>query len=359
VKKITKSALYLFNWLVVILFLIAASAKYISPEIWLIPSYVALGFPYLFVLNVFFVVFWFYRLNGRLFVSLIVLFAGWGQFLGMFQISFTKKKKHQQEFNIVSHNLRAFGLNGPKFETTTGTKIFKYYKNIEADVFCFQEFFNTSNFKFSPKDSIKKSINSKYEHIEYVVHFRGNDFGLATFSKYPIVNKGVVKMPQQGTNLCIFSDIDFGDETIRFYNFHLASIHFREAEYKYIEEIDQKTQDEHLAAATSLFTLIGNAFEKRAIQAEIIKKHVENSPFPVVVCGDLNDTPNSYAYHALKKGLDDTFEQKGMFLGNTYNGKLPPLRIDFMLVSPRFEVYTQHADKIDLSDHYPIFSTLQ
>ena len=64
------------------------------------------------------------------------------------------------------------------------------------------------------------------------------------------------------------------------------------------------------------------------------------------------------AYHALKKGLNDTFEQKGMFLGNTYNGKLPPLRIDFMLVSPRFEVYTQHADKVDLSDHYPIFSTL-
>jgi len=358
-KKLTKSALYIFNWFLAILFVLAASAKYISPEIWIIPSYLALIFPYLFVVNIIFIIVWFNRLSGKLFVSLIVLFAGWGQFYSMFQVSFTKKKKQQKELNVVSHNLRAFGLNGPKFETTTGTKIFKYYKNIDADIFCFQEFFNTKNFKFSPKDSLIKATQTKYHHLEYVVHFRGNDFGLATFSKYPITNQGIVEMPQQGTNLCIFSDIKFGEEVIRVYNFHLASIHFREAEYKYIEEIDKKSQDEHIEAATSLSSLIGNAFKKRAVQSEIIKKHIENSPYPVIVCGDLNDTPNSYAYNTLKKDLNDTYEKKGMFLGNTYNGKLPPLRIDFILTSPRFDVHTQHVEKVDLSDHYPIFTTLQ
>lgn len=358
-KRLTKSLLFIVNIVVAVLFAIAALAKYISPEIFSFPSFVALGFPYLFIANIFFVIVWFLRLKAKLFLSLIVLFAGWGQFQSMLQINFDGQVDEGKQLNIVTHNIRAFGLNGPKFETTTGTKIFKYYRSTDADIYCFQEFLKSNNNKFSAYDSLKKAIKTKYEHIEFAVHFRGNNFGLATFSKYPIVNKGIVEMPQQGTNLCIFTDININKQTVRVYNFHLASIHFNQREYEYIENIETKNQDEHIVEAKNLYQLLKNAFKKRAQQAEIIKTHIAQSPYPVIVCGDLNDTPNAYAYHVLKKNLNDSFEKKGMYLGHTYNGKLPPLRIDFVFASPQFTIHNHEVDYVDLSDHFPVRVLMQ
>ena len=44
-----------------------------------------------------------------------------------------------------------------------------------------------------------------------------------------------------------------------------------------------------------------SSYQNRVSEALKIKKHINKSPYPVIVCGDFNDTPLSYTYSTLKK----------------------------------------------------------
>ncbi|WP_347396275.1 endonuclease/exonuclease/phosphatase family protein [Parabacteroides leei] len=52
-------------------------------------------------------------------------------------------------------------------------------------------------------------------------------------------------------------------------------------------------------------------YRKRAEQADMIHAEIKCSPYPVLVCGDFNDTPASYTYHRVRKDLVDGFRDCG------------------------------------------------
>ena len=103
-----------------------------------------------------------------------------------------------------------------------------------------------------------------------------------------------------------------------------------------------------------IFKKLKTAYSRRAEQVDNLVSCIHNSPFPVILCGDFNDTPNSYAYQQLATGLDDAFMESGQGLGNTYIGKLPSYRIDYVLYSDYFTSWQCHRDMVKFSDHYPV-----
>ena len=86
---------------------------------------------------------------------------------------------------------------------------------------------------------------------------------------------------------------------------------------------------------------------------------IEESQHPTIVCGDLNDVPNSYAYFKVKKDMKDAFLEKGLGVGRTYNSLAPMLRIDYILPDTSFTV--QQFDMVDenLSDHAMLVTDLK
>jgi endonuclease/exonuclease/phosphatase (EEP) superfamily protein YafD len=76
----------------------------------------------------------------------------------------------------------------------------------------------------------------------------------------------------------------------------------------------------------------------------------------VVVFGDFNATPWSYALRHLRSvtGLND--QRRGLYLGLSWPAKLVPWRIpiDQVLVSPRVVVLSRHVGDAVGSDHYPV-----
>jgi len=100
------------------------------------------------------------------------------------------------------------------------------------------------------------------------------------------------------------------------------------------------------------------AYIKRAEQVDSISAHINNCPHPVIVCGDFNDTPVSYAYRKLTRGLKDAFITTGKGLGNTYLGIFPSFRIDYILHSLDFVPLIFEKVNVELSDHYPIICIL-
>jgi endonuclease/exonuclease/phosphatase family metal-dependent hydrolase len=98
------------------------------------------------------------------------------------------------------------------------------------------------------------------------------------------------------------------------------------------------------------------AFLKRGVQAENIKKEINKSPYPVIVCGDFNDVPNSYAYAVIGKNLQNAFVEKGAGIGRTFSGISPTLRIDNIFIDKEFAVEQFIRVKKKLSEHFPIIA---
>jgi endonuclease/exonuclease/phosphatase family metal-dependent hydrolase len=86
---------------------------------------------------------------------------------------------------------------------------------------------------------------------------------------------------------------------------------------------------------------------------------IEQSPYPVIICGDFNDTPSSYTYHQLSEGLIDAFKESGNGIGHTYGGALPSFRIDYILHDERFKSTRFNTIRSKFSDHYPITTSLK
>ena len=95
-------------------------------------------------------------------------------------------------------------------------------------------------------------------------------------------------------------------------------------------------------------------YVQRAYQVDMLSEHIESSNYPVIVCGDFNDTPVSYTYRKLKSGLKDAFITAGTGLGTTYRGLVPYMRIDYIMHSGEFRAKHFQIRKVEWSDHYPV-----
>jgi hypothetical protein len=154
-------------------------------------------------------------------------------------------------------------------------------------------------------------------------------------------------------------DIRYGEDTLRVLNVHLVSYYFAQDDYYFFERLvsEQDTRD-FKKASISVLSKLKKGFIIRARQAHILRKHIEASPYPVIICGDFNDTPASYAYHTLARGMQDAFMQAGRGMGRTYKGTFPSFRIDYILHSPALTTHRIRTLGSGGSDHKAVVSIL-
>ena len=85
---------------------------------------------------------------------------------------------------------------------------------------------------------------------------------------------------------------------------------------------------------------MGEAFRIRAEQADIIADEIEALQGDyLIVCGDFNDTPISYARRRIQGQLRDAYVESGKGVGISYNGNMFWFRIDHILHSPNMTAY--------------------
>ena len=113
-------------------------------------------------------------------------------------------------------------------------------------------------------------------------------------------------------------------------------------------------KDSNLVESKSIVKRLRDGFLKRAGQSEMVAAHMKTCPYKIILCGDFNDTPSSFAYHTLSTNLNDAFKKAGNGIGKTYHGSLPFLRIDYILYSTDFDCYNYKRYPESLTDHYPI-----
>ena len=183
-------------------------------------------------------------------------------------------------------------------------------------------------------------------------------FGRLIFSKLPIINKQtVVNYPNDYNATFQYVDVLKDNDTIRIFNVHLQSLKFTQANLSYLDKAGLNS-DSNITESKSIISKMKTGFIKRSIQANFIKDEINHSPYPVIVCGDFNDVPNSYAYETIGAGLQDAFVKKGSGIARTFSSISPTLRIDNIFSDKKFTVLQFTRVKKLLSDHFPIFADL-
>lgn len=256
----------------------------------------------------------------------------------------------EQSYKIITYNVGQYtsgkmDISRPENKRQIGV----FVRNEGADVVCLQEF-HTNN--LAGINEILPEYPYKHHHLIKVKE--NYYFGNLIASKQPILSKGKITF-RKSTNLSIYADIKLKGDTLRIYNNHLESFSLSpSALVKRLRAgthtISDELRDVHEKMKVSNI--------KRAHQVDSVLRHIKQSDYPVIICGDFNDTPMSYTYQQLRKVSKDTFLEAGNGFSSTYSFLWPLLRIDYILVPESYDVASHTTPKLGYSDHYPVITEI-
>ncbi|MFY7731851.1 MAG: endonuclease/exonuclease/phosphatase family protein [Bacteroidia bacterium] len=358
-KVFNKIVLFL-NWALILLLLGAYLAAFISPvQLWFV-AFLGLAFPIIFIANSFFVLYWLINLNWNIIYSLVALIIGINVSQRFIQFGTKKENVIDNYINIVDFNTHAFDAFEDK--DYVPELFFETLNDIKPDVMCFQEFVSYDTKK---DKAMFKQLVTEYKDF-YTHNMQANEdkitgYSISILSRYPIVNSGFVERVNSNGNATIFADIKYKNDTIRIINTHLKSIAFDKKDFQTVAEIetDKNEKEVGLLDIKSIAGKLKRAFINRSKQAEAIQKFIEKSKHKIILTGDFNDSPASYAYNIIKGDMKDAFIESGSGFSSTYTGKMPSFRIDYILADKGFEIVNYKPYQLNFSDHKMLSATVK
>ena len=367
-RRFTKQFIIICNLIVSVCMLLLYALPHLSPATSWIVNLFALLFPFLLILQLAFLVFWLMVKRKLALIPVLTLLLSWnliGSVFGFHPIAKTSQST-AETFRVVTWNAHLFNF----FEQ--GGKLDPYMlqeaKSFKADVLALQEFvFSLDSSSSFTLEKVKKKLGYRYavaaNDRAFGVHTNSRQrneryypFCVAIFSNYPIIRWEKVQSIKEYNHTFLWADVLVKADTIRIFNIHLQSMHFAKKDYAFIENIDQQNIDDMQTEGRNIIRKMKIANLLRSGQARDIKDEIEKSPHPVIVCGDMNDVPNSNAYQIISNDLNDAFTEKGWGIGRTFKFLSPTLRIDYVLHSKSLKVDRVQVLHSPRSDHSPVLA---
>lgn len=217
-----------------------------------------------------------------------------------------------------------------------------YLQILDADVICLQE---APGPDYYHPDSVQKAFY--YMPYQYITH-RNDHLKLMILSRYPL-RQVTSYYYRQSPNLTLSADIELPGRTIRLFNNHLQTTSVNQFRGR-IQDSDNSWTSRLKGIAVFLSSLQQNMC-LRADQADYLYHQIRLSPYLVLVCGDFNDIPASYAYHRISQLLTDGFRDCGSGYGYTFRQLYKLWRIDYIFYSNEFTGITYTSPDTPFSDH--------
>ena len=339
-------------------YLLGAYSGYIPPVRWIIPAFLGLFFPALLVAQIGVTIFWLLAWDKR---RLLLVAAVWlislPQLLVYFPISRAEKSlgTEEESLRILSYNVCAFGFK-PHTKTSPNATL-QYIKSSGADIVCIQEaMLNQNPWAGVVSKTLRSYLDEDYPYINVIRVNRGGST-LALLSKYPIKEAKEIPLPSW-VNGAVAYKVDIRGKETLIINVHLESFRLRRVDGE--DYLRLAKDGDAIRLKDALRAKLSPTFRSHNIQANIIHDLLQSyGSGRVIVCGDFNDTPLSYARYKIGEGLEDAFVSKGNGLGISFHTRPFFVRIDHILFGPAFRALRCEVDKTaSESDHYPIEAVL-
>lgn len=335
--------MFFLNIVLTIVTFVAYVLPFLAPKLFPILSVLTLFMPLFFILNGLFFIFWGLQFKKRMILSGLVLLMGITFINKFYKFSSKEYPDEDKDFKVMSYNVRLFNLFKWIDKPDVPGDILSFINDQNPDILCIQEYSSSAN------------IDLKVYRYKFIF-MEGNKIktGQAIFSKFPIINQGDIVFPNSNNNV-IYADIKKGKDIIRVYNMHLQSIKITPDVNEISENINVINQDK----SQVLLIRISKAFKQQQQQAEILKEHKKRCEYPIIICGDMNNSAFSYVYRSIKGTLKDSFEEAGTGFGQTYKFRYYPARIDYIFADEKMTVKKfESFSEFENSDHYPVMVKL-
>ena len=330
--------------------LICYLSVFISPESFWPVGFLSLLIPAIIAIHLFFLVIYIRRLRKGFFYHLAAIIIGFAFVKVTYSVNGNDEKGI---LKVLSYNVRIFNNYSQlrNEDYISSRKMIGWSLDNNAQIKCFQEYYNNDKSEiFDVRNKLEKA-GWDQNHTKISVKDKAKaEFGIAIFSKLPIIETGEIYSKSGDFLNSIYADILYENDTIRIYNTHLESMSIDVENVVDTEKLVQSYKDTGYR--------LRSGFISRAQQINGLMESIENCNYKIILCGDLNEIPYSYAYFSLRNLLKNAFEKAGNGFGFTYNGKLFFLRIDNQFFSKHLKIHSFMTHRnIDYSDHFPLTAT--
>ncbi len=217
-----------------------------------------------------------------------------------------------KEIKVLSYNIHS-GKN--IWMTPTINNIISFLKNEKPDIIGIQEI-NENNIRGYQVTKLQQALNYQVHFGSHVTIGNGS-YGIATFSRYPIIDHSNILLPSLKEQRGLLDTIALINDC----NLHIINTHL------------------------SLNSL------ERAKQLLRIREYINSLNEPFILVGDFN---------AMIEEIDDLLIDTAK---RTKKEHLPTMmlykkRIDYIFVSKDFNILNYNVLPVKMSDHYPVVADL-
>lgn len=261
-------------------------------------------------------------------------------------------KRDRSVFTLMTYNVRYF--YGPDGGNSIDS-VMQMIREADPDIICLQEFFpRTASRTVASVDSLLEGYRSVDGRGKEQTPGKQENQQLI-YTRLKVLGAGhILSAEEPVAPSTVWADVVAGNDTVRLINNHLHSTHINAEDDFYLTGLGYISDTAADNRVRDIIRRFSRNSIRRAGQVDSLVQVIAASPHPVIVCGDFNDPPMSYAYNRISKGLQDAFCVKGKGYSHTFRGFNNVLRIDYVLLSPAFEVTEYEVEDVDFSDHLPV-----
>ena len=308
-------------------------------------SLMGLAFPVALAVNVAFVLFWLvFRVRYALVPLVGMLFTG-SFVLDYCPLRVGPAPEGGERLTVVTFN--ACGLPSDSLKAC----FTEYVRRLQPDIVCLQEFPHTW---FWREDAKALMEEMHYSHL--------GDADNYIMTRLPILGDTIhIDYPTRA-NSSIACWVGSEGDSILVVNNHLESNQLNDDDKQEYRDMLRDPRRQGVGEGSRhLLGKLAEAAVYRGRQADVLC-HLADSlaSHPLVMAGDFNDTPISYAYQQLSRRLSSAYRQSGSGFGRSFSQRGFPVRIDHIFFSRHWTSTRTRVDtQFDVSDHYPLISELR
>ncbi|MDE5877628.1 MAG: endonuclease/exonuclease/phosphatase family protein [Muribaculaceae bacterium] len=355
ISPLIRMALRILSVALFLLTILSAYGGHINPRYFAMPSILTLALPYFAGATILCTIWW--AISSRfVFTALGVLtiLACLSPLSHAFPIGSAKDAPEgSTTFSVMTFNiLHTYDTRQPE---APGNRSINFLIDSGADIICMQEVERWSERELPNFTSELR--NSLFNVYPYRAGEERAGEDLKVISKYPVSLIGRGAYDSGGRARLELYRVNIKGHTLHIINVHLDSYQLSDDEREVVTEIrGVKSAKRSLAELKgSIRGKLSESFRKRAERASIVREWIDTIKGPLIVCGDFNDVPESWAYRTIRgEDLRDAYAETNLGPTYTYNEHLFLFHIDQMLYRGPIEALKVKRSSFDASDHYPL-----